>query len=87
VHVWVDRAHLPPARTGPQTFDLSKPLGQHHTGGIFTPDGQGGGTLRWAEVVGWEPCDRDGRPVPETEARYRKPILQVHEVRKEAHRA
>lgn len=67
------------------TYDASLPLGAHRSGGIFTPDGTGGGTLRWAKRLEPERCDEDGTPNPE--GAFLRPRFEVVEIRKEANRA
>jgi hypothetical protein len=65
----------------PMRLNLALPLGSHRTGGIFTPDGTGGGTLAWVEHLEPLPCDIDGTPNPE--GRYLRPRGVLREIRKE----
>lgn len=48
----------------PLSYDASLPLGQHRTGGIFIPDGTGGGTLAWVDHSGARPTLREIKKEP-----------------------
>lgn len=67
----------------------AKPLGQHHTGGIFTPDGQGGGTLAWVEwsVRPATAAERAAAGPGREGHEILVPVGTLREIRKEAHRA